>query len=70
MAVCVVVDLITNEVINTILADPTDTPPVGCQLIEVPEGYYWDNGQLHPYVNEEPITTEEINVSTDISDGN
>jgi hypothetical protein len=71
MAVCIVVDLTTNEVVNTILANPTDIPPVGCKLVEVPEGYYWENGQLLPYVNEEIIqSTEETNVSADLTDGN
>lgn len=46
MAICAVIDLTTNQQINTIIAEPTDLAPDGCQLVEIPDGYYWDGQQI------------------------
>ena len=45
MAICAVIDLNTNQQINTIIAEVTDLPPENCKLVEIPEGYYWDETQ-------------------------
>jgi hypothetical protein len=41
MTICAVIDNHTNELINTIVAEPTDPPPANCRLIELTEGHYW-----------------------------
>jgi hypothetical protein len=41
MADCAVIDA-NNNMINFIVADPSDLPPDGCKLVEIPVGYYWD----------------------------
>jgi hypothetical protein len=52
MTVCAVCRLADGLVINLIIAEPTDEPPYGCQLIEVPEGtpcdlsWTWDGTQF------------------------
>jgi hypothetical protein len=43
MPVCAVIDLQTNKLVNTIVASASDLAPDGCYLIEIPEGYYWDD---------------------------
>lgn len=50
MATCVVLDS-QGQAINFIVADPTDVPPEGCTLVEIPEGFYWDGTQISPVVN-------------------
>jgi len=40
--ICAVIENITNKQINMIVAEPTDVPPDGCRLVEIPEGYYWN----------------------------
>jgi hypothetical protein len=50
MTTCAVVDS-DNRVVNLIVAEPTDTPPVGCTLIELPAcdiGYVWDGSRFSP----------------------
>ena len=42
MPICAVVDIQTNELVNRIIAEETDLAPEGCKLVEIPEGYYWD----------------------------
>lgn len=42
MTICAVIDLVTNQQVNFIVAEPTDQPPKGCSLVEIPEGFYWD----------------------------
>ena len=42
MAICAVIDLDTNQLINTIIAEVTDLPPNNTKLIEIPTGYYWN----------------------------
>jgi hypothetical protein len=41
MTICAVIDS-NNQLVNTIVAEPTDLAPEGCTLIEIPNGYYWD----------------------------
>lgn len=43
MTTCVVIDNTTNELVNIIIASPTDVPPLNCRLLELPENYYWSN---------------------------
>ncbi len=50
MANCAVIDL-DNRVVNLIVAEPTDTPPDGCTLVEIPAcdiGWIWDGQRFHP----------------------
>ena len=48
MAICAVIDLETNELVNTIVAEPTIEAPLGCKLVKIPENYYWDGQQVSP----------------------
>ena len=43
MATCGVIDIQTNQLLNTIIADTKDTPYDNTYLVEIPDGYYWDN---------------------------
>ena len=36
-----VIDLETGEQVNLIVADPSDPPPNGCELVELPAGFLW-----------------------------
>ena len=54
MTVCAVIDS-NNQQINLIVAEPTDTPPDGCTLVEVPIGMYWNGTQ----VVSKPVVSEE-----------
>ena len=50
MTTCAVVDS-DNQVVNLIVAEPTDTPPAGCTLIEIPAcdiGWTWDGVRFNP----------------------
>jgi hypothetical protein len=50
MTTCAVVNS-DNQVVNLIVAEPTDTPPEGCTLVEVPFcdiGYTWDGTRFNP----------------------
>ena len=31
----------SNLLVNLIIEEPTDLPPEGCSLIEIPDGYVW-----------------------------
>lgn len=42
MTICAVIDNLTNEQINIIVAEMTDIPPEGCRLVEIPDGFYWN----------------------------
>jgi hypothetical protein len=46
MVRCAVIDLETNKQVNFIIAEVTDTPPVGCKFVEIPNGHYWDGKQI------------------------
>lgn len=39
---CAVIDLQTNKQLNFIVAEETDIAPDGCKLVELPDGYYWN----------------------------
>ena len=50
MTTCAVIDS-NNIVVNIIVAEPTDTPPTGCILVEIPicdVGYTWDGERFNP----------------------
>jgi hypothetical protein len=50
MANCAVIDS-NNVVVNLIVAEPTDIPPEGCILVEIPFcdiGYIWDGKRFNP----------------------
>ena len=50
MATCAVVDA-NGLVVNLIVAEPTDVPPAGYQLVLVPIcdiGYTWDGTRFNP----------------------
>lgn len=54
MANCAVIDS-NNVVINIIVAEPTDTPPANCTLVEIPFcdiGYIWDGTKFNPPVQQ------------------
>jgi len=53
MTTCAVIDS-SNTVINIIIAEPTDIPPDGCTLVEIPvcnTGYIWDGQNFIPPEN-------------------
>jgi hypothetical protein len=43
MKIYAVIDLVTNEQINTIVASSEDIPPDNCRLVELLERHYWDS---------------------------
>jgi hypothetical protein len=50
MANCAVVNH-EGIVVNLIVAEPTDAPPAGCTLIEIPScdiGWVWDGTRFNP----------------------
>jgi hypothetical protein len=72
MAICAVIDNVTNKLVNTIVAEVTDLPPDGCRLLEIPEGMIWDEGVADfivpaplPEVVEETVTEEETSPPPD-----
>jgi hypothetical protein len=60
MSVCAVVQLNDGLVINKIVAEPTDPPPEGCELILIPEdsmcdiGWTWNGTEFVPPPEPEP----------------
>jgi hypothetical protein len=47
---CAVIDS-NGVIVNIIVAEPTDTPPEGCTLVELPTydiGYIWDGERFIP----------------------
>ena len=44
MATCAVVQLVDSVVVNTIVAEPTDLAPDGCQLVEIGADTLYDIG--------------------------
>lgn len=53
MANCAVVQLSDGVVINKIVAEPTDLPPMGCQLVLIDDvmcdiGWVWDGAAFIP----------------------
>jgi hypothetical protein len=55
MTVCAVINNETNEVVNTIVAEPTDRVPEGFKLVEIPEGYFWDGTAVVQVETEEVL---------------
>jgi hypothetical protein len=52
MTTCAVIQ--DNVVVNIIVAEPTDIPPEGCILVELPIcdiGYTWDGKRFNPPVS-------------------
>ena len=47
MVICAVINE-SGELVNTIIAAPTDLPPDGCKLVEIPEGYFWNGSAVAP----------------------
>jgi hypothetical protein len=43
MATCAVIQIETGKVMNVIIAEETDAPPLGCRLLKMPENSYWDS---------------------------
>jgi hypothetical protein len=58
MATCIVRKLDTDEVVNFIIAEPTDIPQDGCYLTAIPDGYYWDNDTQS--ILEKPISIIDV----------
>lgn len=62
---CSVVRLTDARVINIIIAQPSDAPPIGCELIEVVAGqpcdigWYWDGVE---FINSDPAPWSDIAV--------
>jgi hypothetical protein len=63
MTTCAVVNS-DNQVVNLIVAEPTDTPPAGCTLVEIPAcdiGWTWDGVRFNPpQPSQEPEIIEPI----------
>jgi len=59
---CAVVQSNDGLVVNIIIAIPSDTPPEGCELIEIMNGqdcdigWYWDGAN---FINPNPPVQEE-----------
>lgn len=45
---CAVIDCVTGEQVNLIVADPSDPPPDGFFLVEICEGHYWNGAAVVP----------------------
>lgn len=57
MTICAVFDLKSNSIINIIMAKPSDLPPEGCQLVEIPPNCYLEGNQI--------ITLSEENLNVE-----
>ena len=60
MTVCAVIDSLTKEQVNAIVAESTDTPPEGCFLVEQLPGCKWNGSEMAPYTPPPPPPDEEI----------
>jgi len=63
MAICAVIDNVTNKLVNTIVAEVTDLAPDGCRLLEIPEGMIWDESAAD-FVIPQPIETDNPPLDT------
>lgn len=60
---CAVVRLVDGLVINIIMAQPADEPPIGCELIEIMNGqpcnigWYWDGTT---FIDPNPPPPDEV----------
>ena len=67
MTTCAVIDS-NNQVVNLIVAEPTDLSPDGCTLVITPDesgnfaqlGGAWDGTQFLPRITDEVVTDNEI----------
>lgn len=57
MTICAVFDLKSNSIINIIMAEPSDLPPEGCQLVKIPPNCYLEGNQI--------ITLSEENLNVE-----
>lgn len=63
MTICAVCQISDGLVVNVIIAELTDVPPIDCQLILTPTesgsnafiGFYWDGTE---FINPNPIVEE------------
>lgn len=46
MTVCAVINNETGQLVNTVVAEPTDVVPDGFSLVEIPEGYFWNGSAV------------------------
>ena len=46
MAILAVVNIATNELVSTIMAELTDHCPDGCYFVELPPDHIWVNGKI------------------------
>ncbi len=72
MATCAVVQLSDGVVINKIVAEPTDLPPMDCQLILIDEvmcdiGWTWNGVE---FINPNPLEVSDVMPSGEGVDGN
>lgn len=58
MAICAVINLETNQIINTIVANESDLAQDGCKLLEIPDGYFLDESTGQLTMNVVPMFTE------------
>ncbi len=58
MAICAVINLETNQIINTIVANESDLAQDGCKLFEIPDGYFLDESTGQLTMNVVPMFTE------------
>jgi len=49
MAIMAVIRNSDNELINTIVAEPTDYCPEGCRFVELPPNHTWVKGNITHY---------------------
>jgi len=49
MAILAVVNVTTNELVATIMAELTDYCPEGCYFVELPPDHTWVDGKIVPY---------------------
>lgn len=72
MANCAVVQLSDGMVVNKIVAEPTDLPPISCQLILIDEvacdiGWVWNGGE---FISPNPLELSDVMPSGEGVDGN
>jgi len=48
MAILAVINLTTNKLVSTIVAELTDYCPEGCYFVELPPDHTWVNGEIVP----------------------
>jgi hypothetical protein len=56
MSTCAVIEIVTGKVINVIVAEETDTPPLGCRLLLMQDNMHWDNENQTIFID--PVSSE------------